>query len=91
MTGRAPRTAPDRAGEMTVAELLALPAAIGLETAGRVLGVGRTKAHELVRAGEWPTRVLRLGNAYRVPTAELLALLGVEQRGVTPEQPAASA
>lgn len=62
---------------MTRAELLDLPAAVDLETARRVLGVGRSKAYEMVQRGEWPTRVLRLGNAYRVPTAELLVLLGV--------------
>lgn len=60
------------------AELLALPVSVDLMTAGRAVGIGRTKAHEMVRNGTWPTRVLRLGKAYRIPTAELLALLGVE-------------
>lgn len=64
---------------MTTAELRRLPASIDLETAGRALGVGRTKAHELVRAGEFPARVLRLGRAYRVVTADVLALLGVDE------------
>lgn len=62
---------------MTRSDLLALPAAIDLVTAGRALGIGRTKAHELVRAGQFPVRVLRLGSAYRVPTAEVLNLLGI--------------
>lgn len=61
---------------MTRAELLALPVAVDLATAGRALGLGRTKAHELVRSGEFPCVVLRLGKAYRVPTADLLAALG---------------
>jgi hypothetical protein len=60
---------------LTLDEVRALPAAVGLVTAGRVLGVGRTKAHEMVRNGTWPTRVLRIGNAYRIPTSDLLALL----------------
>ncbi|WP_345608972.1 DNA-binding protein [Pseudonocardia adelaidensis] len=63
---------------MTRDELLALPVAVDLVTAGRALGIGRTKAHEMVRAGTWPTRVLRLGNAYRVPTADLRRFLGVD-------------
>ncbi|MGH3548072.1 MAG: DNA-binding protein [Pseudonocardiaceae bacterium] len=63
---------------MTRTELMALPPSVAVETAGRALGLGRTKSHELVRAGEFPVRVLRLGNAYRVPTADLLVLLGVE-------------
>ena len=65
------------AAALTREELLALPAAVDLVTAGRALGVGRTKAHELARRGEWPTRLLRLGMQYRVPTADLLALLGM--------------
>ncbi|WP_219413926.1 helix-turn-helix domain-containing protein [Pseudonocardia nigra] len=66
---------------MTAAELRALPAAVPLwPTAARALGLGRTTAYKMVQAGEWPTRLLRLGNAYRVPTAELLALLGVDEQ-----------
>ncbi len=58
-------------------ELLALPAAVDLETANRALGLGRSKGHELAKRGLYPCRVLRLGNAYRVVTAELQALLGL--------------
>ncbi len=32
----------------------------------------------MVKEGTWPTRVLKLGGLIRVPTAELLALLGIE-------------
>lgn len=60
---------------MTRAELLALPTAVDLTTAARALGLGRTKAQELARAGQWPTPLLRLGSTYRVPTAALLRLL----------------
>lgn len=64
---------------LTRSELLALPAAVPLwPTAARAIGIGRTVAYEMVKAGTWPTRVLRLGSLYRVPSAELLALLGVE-------------
>lgn len=58
-------------------ELLALPAAINLETAGRALGMRRSTAYSLARRGEFPVRTLRLGKQYRVVTAELLDLLGV--------------
>jgi hypothetical protein len=63
---------------LTVAELLALPAAVDLPTAGRAWGLGRTKSHELARTGEFPCPVLRLGNAYRVTRSDLLASLGIE-------------
>lgn len=62
---------------MTRTELLALPAAVDLTTAARALGLGRTKAQELARAGQWPTPLLRLGSAYRVPTAAILRLLEI--------------
>lgn len=61
----------------TLTQLQALPPVLDIETAGRVLLVGRTKSHELARRGQFPVPVLRLGKAYRVPTAPLLALLGI--------------
>lgn len=71
---------------LTRDDLLALPAVVDLVTAGRALSLGRSKAYELAQRGEFPVRLLRLGNAYRVPTADLLALLGVthEQNGPRP-------
>lgn len=65
---------------LTRDELLALPAAIDLATAGRAFGFGRNKAFELAQRGEFPVRVLRLGNSYRVPTAEVLKALGIDDQ-----------
>ncbi|MCE6999593.1 hypothetical protein LZG04_32980 [Saccharothrix sp. S26] len=48
-------------------------------TAGRALGIGRTKTYELARSDQLPVRVLRLGSTYRVATADLLRVLGVEE------------
>lgn len=58
-------------------ELLALPAAVDLETGNRALGLGRSKGYELAKRGQYPCKVLRLGNTYRVVTADLLDLLGL--------------
>ncbi|MER7050747.1 hypothetical protein [Streptomyces sp. NPDC000351] len=66
-----------RAKGMSREELLELPAAVDLETANRALGLGRSKGYELAKRGQYPCKVLRLGNAYRVVTADLLALLGL--------------
>jgi hypothetical protein len=63
---------------MTRDELLALPAAIDLPTAGRAFRIGRTKAHVMAKRGEFPVRVLRLGNSYRVATADVLKALGID-------------
>jgi excisionase family DNA binding protein len=65
-------------------ELLALPATVDLVTAARALGIGRTMAYQLARAGELPVPVLRLGARYRVPTAALLGALGVGPAGSAP-------
>ena len=64
---------------MSPDELLQLPAVIDLPTAADVLGVGHSSAYELVRTGQWPTPILRLGRLIRVPTAPLLTLVGVER------------
>ena len=61
---------------MTHDELLSLPPVLDVPTAGRVLGVGRSLAYELVRTGAWPTTVLRIGKLIKIPTAPLLGLLG---------------
>ncbi|WNF27825.1 hypothetical protein RI138_13880 [Streptomyces sp. C11-1] len=66
-----------RARGMSREELLELPAAVDLETGNRALGLGRSKGYELAKRGQYPCRVLRLGNAYRVVTADLLNLLGL--------------
>jgi hypothetical protein len=62
---------------MTLAQAMDLPSVVDIVTAGRMLGIGRTKAQELARAGQWPTPLLRLGSSYRVPTAALLRLLEI--------------
>ena len=64
--------------QMTDAEVAGLPVAVDLETAGRAFGIGRTKAHELARAGTFPCRVLRVGAKYRVPRSEIFRVLGIE-------------
>jgi excisionase family DNA binding protein len=72
---------------LTRAELLALPVVIDITTAARALGLGRSTGYELARRGEFPCRVLRIGSSYRVPTADLLRVLGIESG----EQPGPSA
>lgn len=76
--------------QMSQAELLALPSAVDLTTAGRAFGVGRTKAFELARAGEFPVKVLRVGRKFRVPKAAILEALGVTPALLTGESGPAS-
>jgi hypothetical protein len=45
-------------------------------TAGSILGIGRTKAYELAKNGDFPVAIVRVGRRYLVPTSALLTLLG---------------
>jgi hypothetical protein len=66
--------------QLTMAEILALPPAFKLEVAGRAFGYGRTKSHELQRAGDFPCKVQRKGRgpgAYIVTKAALFEGLGI--------------
>jgi hypothetical protein len=64
-------------GPLTRSELLALPAAVDVETAARAFGIGRTTAYALAKADEFPCKVLRAGKAYRVITEDMLRVLRI--------------
>jgi len=53
---------------------------IGLDVAGRLLGIRLTKAYELAKAGQLAdgVPVIRVGVKYRVPTAALRRVLGLD-------------
>jgi hypothetical protein len=74
----APASSIHRRARMTATEIRALPATVDVATAARALGFGRSLAYELARRGQFPCRVLRAGNRYLIPTAELLRLLGLD-------------
>ncbi|MEV0912705.1 helix-turn-helix domain-containing protein [Streptomyces sp. NPDC049967] len=69
---------------MSVADLLTLPAAIDLVTAGRALGLGRTTAYDLAKRGEFPVPLMKLGAQYRCTRASLFRLLDIEQPTASP-------
>jgi excisionase family DNA binding protein len=58
-------------------ELGGASAVLDLPEAARLLGVGRTLAYQLVRDGQWPTPVVRVGRLIKIPTRPLLDFLGV--------------
>ncbi len=51
---------------------------VGVEEAGRALGISRQPAYNQAKAGTFPVPVLRVGHSYRVPTGPLLRYLGVD-------------
>ncbi|MEV4672190.1 hypothetical protein AB0K34_11110 [Actinomadura sp. NPDC049382] len=63
---------------MSYEELLALPTAFDVVTAGRGFGIGESKSRDLARRGEFPCRILRVGREYRVTRADLFRALGIE-------------
>lgn len=46
-------------------------------TAGKAFGIGRNRAYELAKDGNFPVRVIPVGRNYRVVVAEILAILDV--------------
>jgi excisionase family DNA binding protein len=65
-----------------------LPPTLSVEQAAELVGVGRNAAYRAAHSGDIPA--FRVGRKLRVPTAELLRLLGIERSGVShhdPEKP----
>jgi predicted DNA-binding transcriptional regulator AlpA len=65
--------------QMTAERIRNLPPVVDVLTAAAILGIGRTAAYELIRIGQWPTPILRLGKLIRVPSAPLLDLVGISR------------
>lgn len=64
-------------GPLTVEEVLALPASVGIEATARALNIGRDKAHRLIRDGEFPIDTLPLGRTYRCRLVDICEFLGI--------------
>jgi hypothetical protein len=78
--------------QLTREELLALPPVIDLPTLGRALDVSESVIRERARLGEVEAmgiRVLRLGRQYRIPLADVLAVLGIDSDTATGGAPLA--
>lgn len=67
--------------EITLADVSKLPPVIDLNTAATLLGISRTTAQTLARNDDFPVPVFRAGSVYRVPTAPILRLLGIQVPG----------
>ena len=76
--------------QMSRDELLSLPVSTDLATAGRAFGLGRTKAFELAKAGEFPCPVLRVGAKYRVPRSAIFEALAFDPVKAERERQAAA-
>ena len=64
--------------QLTTEEVLALPAAVDVVTAGAAFGIGREKSYQAAANGEFPCRTIRIGRRISVPRAEILRALGLD-------------
>ncbi|CAM5531483.1 hypothetical protein SALBM135S_00880 [Streptomyces alboniger] len=67
------------AAPLTPAQVAALPAMPTALEAFAALNIGETLGYELIKQGQFPIEVLRLGRAFRVRKAELLTYLGLAE------------
>ena len=75
---------------LTREELLALPPVINLVTLGQALGISESVIRERARSGDLERMgitVLRLGAQYRIPSADVLRVLGVNPGQTAQESP----
>ncbi len=77
--------------EMSIEELLGLPVSVGLVTAGRAFGLGRTKSFELAQQAAFPCRVIKVGNRYRVPRSAIFEALGIDPAEARSPEPTPAA
>lgn len=70
----APRSALPAVG-WTPARIRALGPVTDVPTAAAIFGIGRSTAYDLLKVGEFPIPVIRIGSRYRVPVAAILAAL----------------
>lgn len=69
---------------MSVREVLDLPVAPTFDETRRCLGMGRSNSYALLKAGEFPVPVLRIGRRFRCRRSDLLAYLGITDPEAAP-------
>ena len=51
------------------------PRTVSIEEAARMLGIGRTTAYQLARAGAFPARIFKIGSGWKVSRHSLELLI----------------
>lgn len=70
-----------RKGTWSSEEVRALGLHTTVELASDIFGISRSHGYELIRRGEFPVEVLKIGKRLRVPIRPILELLHAEQDG----------
>lgn len=63
-----------------------LPPVMPVQTASKVLGIGRNRTYTLIARDEYPVRVLDVGGRLKVSKYDLLAYLGAPGYGAACER-----
>lgn len=66
------------AAPLSSEQVRGLPAMPTAMQAFRALNIGKTAGYELIASGQFPIEIIRLGRAFRVRKADLLAFLGLQ-------------
>jgi hypothetical protein len=69
---------------LSFAEAFDLPLTVDLRTAARAFGFCPATAYRLISRDRFPCTVLRTGHRYRIPTADMLRALGIDERPIYP-------
>lgn len=63
----------------TVDEIRTWGATVDVPAGCAVFGISDSHGYELIKRGEFPARVIKVGRRYRLVTASILAALGVDE------------
>lgn len=72
---------------MTMAELLALPTAVDLKTAGRAFGLTEAQSYKMAAEGTFPIELRRYGRQYRASRAAIFRELDLDPLAVPEPDP----
>jgi len=87
-TSNVPSLAPGGRPAWTPGQIRGLGAATDLKTAAAIFGFSRNAAYEMIRKGQFPVPVIRIGTKYRVPVRAILDVLCLAEDA--PTSPTAS-
>jgi hypothetical protein len=76
-----PAAAHDARQVWTEQRIRALGTLTDIPTAGRIFGLGRARAYELAKLGDFPVPIIPIGARFKVPVAGILTTLGLAAGG----------
>jgi hypothetical protein len=76
-----PAAGHDAAQVWTEQRIRALGTITDIPTAGRIFGLGRARAYELAKHGDFPVPIIAVGARFKVPVAGILTALGLSAGG----------